>query len=181
MGRGFFIQFFMKKESKNDSIWRISCPRSDRPGNRWKRDQRTRKQRKSRFLHWLRPDRRQPACRTLYGTLPDETSPDGRQQADRFDRWRYRNDRWSVRTYRHAPDDDQRDDRPQRRMLQKADEPFHRFFRWQSAFSKQCGLALRSELCRCTARYRTAFLRKPHAHRRVLQTAYGTRSELPGI
>ena len=39
-------------------------------------------------------------------------------------------DRRSVRTYRHAPDDDNGDDPAQLRLLQEADEPFHRFFRW---------------------------------------------------
>ena len=34
------------------------------------------------------------------------------------------------RTYRHASDDDNRDNPAQLRLLQEADEPFHRFFRW---------------------------------------------------
>ena len=54
----------------------------------------------------------------------------GRQQADRPDRRRYRHDRRPVRTYRHASDDDKRDNPAQLRLLQEADEPFHRFFRW---------------------------------------------------
>ncbi len=42
---------------------------------------------------------------------------------------RHRHDRRPVRTYGYAPDDDTGDDPAQLRLLQKADEPFHRFLR----------------------------------------------------
>ena len=37
------------------------------------------------------------------------------------------------------------------------------------------------KLCRFPARDRTAFLRKPYAYRRMLQTAYGKRIKFPGV
>ena len=36
-------------------------------------------------------------------------------------------------------------------LLQKADEPFYRFFRWEGTDGKQCGLAARFELCGSTS------------------------------
>ena len=51
------------------------------------------------------------------------------QQADRITWRRHRHDRRSVRTYGYAPDADTGDDPAQLRLLQKADEPFHRFLR----------------------------------------------------
>ena len=45
------------------------------------------------------------------------------------------------------PDDDPGDDPAQLRLLQEADEPFYRFFRWKSPDGQQCGLASEAELC----------------------------------
>ena len=51
-----------------------------------------------------------PTADSLHGTVPDETSADGRQQADRITWRRHRHDRRSVRTYGYAPDADTGDD-----------------------------------------------------------------------
>ena len=43
---------------------------------------------KATFYIGFDPTGGQPPCRTFHGPLSDETSADGRQQADRPDRWR---------------------------------------------------------------------------------------------
>ena len=108
----------------------------------------TDQQRQGDVLHRLRSDRRQPACRSLHGALPDEAHADGGQQADRAHRRRHRHDRRPVRPYRYAFDDDRRDHPAQLRLLQEADGALYRVRRGQGADGEQCGLADESQLHR---------------------------------
>ena len=45
---------------------------------------------KATFYIGFDPHGGQPACRTLYGAVPDEAAADGRQPPDRSDRRRHR-------------------------------------------------------------------------------------------
>ena len=83
--------------------------------------------------------------------------------------------RRSLRTYRHAPGDDGRDNSAQLRVLQTADEQVHRFFRWKGSHGKQCRMALKIKLCGASPGSRQLLFCQQHAACGVLQAADGKR------
>ena len=177
----FFISYNFERRISHDFIWWTGSQRPDRPGYRWRRNQGTDQQRKGNFLHRFWPDRWQSSCRPFHGTLPDETSADGRQPSNRLNRRRYSYDRWPIRPYRYASDDDTWNHPAQCWLFQETDVPFHWLFRRQSTDGQQRWLADELKLHRAASWRRCPLLCQPYADSWMLQAAYGTRIKLPGI